>query len=200
MKRILFTAVMVVLFPSLAAAQSVHVVVPAVRVTVAPPPLRVEVRPVAPSPAHVWIGGHWVWRGSRHVWIAGDWARPPRSGYVWVEPRWVPQAGQWVFYEGYWNNPVVVTPSTVYQPTPRPAQPIEARFAPPAPIVEVRPALPFHGAAWIAGHWHWTGAQYVWMAGSWSAPRRGYVWVPGHWQPAGPHWRFVPGRWRAARQ
>ena len=31
--------------------------------------------PVAPSPNHVWIGGHWAWRGGAHVWVA----RPLRA-------------------------------------------------------------------------------------------------------------------------
>jgi len=60
------------LLPGIAHAQvSVQVAVPAVSVRVAPPPLRAEVRPVAPTAAHVWIAGHWAWRANRHVWIPG---------------------------------------------------------------------------------------------------------------------------------
>ena len=196
MKRMLMASLMVVLLPSFAPAQvSVHVSVPAVRVRVAPPPLRVEVRPVAPSAAHVWVAGNWAWRGGRHVWIPGAWALAPRPGHVWVEPRWVQESAQWVFYEGYWNNPVEVTPSVVYQPAP-PAQPVLVTVAPPRRVAEVRPAVPFPGAVWIGGHWHWTGAQYVWVGGSWSAPHRGYVWVPERWHQVGHQWRFEPGHWR----
>src|SRR4051812_49402716 len=63
----------IVSFSQIAHAQ-VRVVVPGVRVGVAPPPARVEVRPVAPSRAHVWIPGHWAWRHGAHVWIGGYYA------------------------------------------------------------------------------------------------------------------------------
>ena len=40
-------------------------------ITVAPPAPQVEVVPMAPSPRHVWIPGHWQWRPPmhRHVWV-----------------------------------------------------------------------------------------------------------------------------------
>jgi hypothetical protein len=92
-----------VLMAALAPAQvSVHIYVPGVRVAVAPPPLRVESQPPAPSSAHVWLAGHWAWRGGHHVWIPGHWALAPGPGSTWVEPRWVQAGGRWVFYEGYW--------------------------------------------------------------------------------------------------
>src|SRR6478672_7023287 len=50
---------------------------PGVRVRVAPPAARVEVRVAAPSPRHVWIPGYWEWQGGRHVWIVGRWELPP---------------------------------------------------------------------------------------------------------------------------
>ncbi len=52
-------------------------------VMVAPPPPRVEVIGVAPTPGYVWIGGYWNWVGDRHEWVAGHWAAP-RAGYHWV--------------------------------------------------------------------------------------------------------------------
>ena len=48
------------------AAEAARVVV-----RVAPPASRVEVRTVAPSHGHVWVGGYWRWNGSAHVWVAG---------------------------------------------------------------------------------------------------------------------------------
>src|SRR5262245_51669278 len=75
---------------------------PAVRVRVAPPVVRREVRVVAPSPRHVWVGGYWAWQGRRHVWIAGHWELPPAPNQMWVEARWVLENGEWVFYPGYW--------------------------------------------------------------------------------------------------
>jgi WXXGXW repeat (2 copies) len=170
--------------------------VASVRVTVAPPPARVEVRPVAPSPHHVWLEGHWAWRGRRYVWLPGYWALPPVPGYVWVDPRWVQEGGQWVFYDGQWVPQAEITPGAVYEPPAPPPKPIEATIAPPVPIVEVPPPVPFVGAVWISGYWHWAGARYVWVGGRWSAPRPGFAWVEPRWQHAGPHWRFVPGHWR----
>ncbi|RYZ37428.1 MAG: hypothetical protein EOP49_31725 [Sphingobacteriales bacterium] len=40
-------------------------------VVVHQPPPRVEVIPVAPSPRHVWVKGHYVQRGHRQVWVKG---------------------------------------------------------------------------------------------------------------------------------
>ncbi len=36
-----------------------------------PPPARVEVVPVAPSPRHVWVPGHYVRRGRDYIWVNG---------------------------------------------------------------------------------------------------------------------------------
>src|SRR5262245_9298433 len=73
--------------PHVVAPPPPHVVVappvvrgPGVRVRMAPPPMRVEVRPMAPSPRHVWAPGYWQWRGGRHVWMAGSWIVPPVVG------------------------------------------------------------------------------------------------------------------------
>ncbi len=39
-----------------------------------PPPARVEVVPVAPSPRHVWVPGHYVRRGRNYIWVNGYYA------------------------------------------------------------------------------------------------------------------------------
>src|SRR5260370_36887109 len=103
--------------PALAAPE-VFVSVPGVRVTVAPPPLRVEAQPVRPSVRHLWIAGHWAWRGGAHVWMPGYWALPPGAGYAWVPARWVQEGGQWVFYQGHWRRAVEPPPNVVYEPSP----------------------------------------------------------------------------------
>ena len=197
MRRILLllTAVAVLsLSPGLARADVV--VVPGVRVSVAPPPPRVEVRPVAPSAAHLWIPGHWAWRGGAHVWLGGHYALPPAPGYRWVAARWVNEGGQWVFFEGHWAMVQPTSPSYVYDPGPAPAQEVIVQQAPPEPIVEVRPATPFGGAVWIPGYWQWNGFRHVWVGGHWSAPRAGWVWEPHHWQPTPRGYVWVRGHWR----
>jgi hypothetical protein len=190
--RALAFAALVSLAPAAAYAQS-YVVVPAVRVAVAPPPLRVEVIPARPSAGHVWIPGHWIWRNGVHEWAVGHWALPPEPGYVWEPARWVAEGGQWAFYEGHWRL-AAPPPAVVYQPAPVTTTVVET--APPAPIVEVRPVAPYANAVWIGGYWYWTGARHFWVGGRWSAPYAGHVWEPHHWERDGVHYRFVVGRWR----
>jgi hypothetical protein len=195
MKRtLLMLALLSVPLPALAQV-SVQFSVPGVRVVAPPPPPRVEVQMARPSPNHVWIAGHYAWRGGAHVWLPGHWAMPPSGGYTWEPARWVNQNGQWVFYEGHWRAPVA-QPTVVYQPPPEPAQPVEVEAAPPPPIVEARTAAPFGGAVWIPGYWQWNGGRHVWVGGRWSAGRAGMMWEPAHWEQRGHHHRFVPGHWR----
>ena len=200
MRRILLSLATVTLLsfaPRLAHAQvTATVVVPGVRVSVPPPPLRAEVRPVAPSPRHTWIPGHWVWRNGAHVWYGGYYALPPAPGYHWVHARWVNEGGQWVFFEGHWAINQPTSPTYVYDPGPAPAEEVVVQQAPPEPIVEVRPATPFANAVWIPGYWQWNGYRHVWVGGHWSAPRAGWVWEPHHWQQTPRGWVHVRGHWR----
>ena len=72
---------------------------------------------------------------------------------------------------------------------------VYVRVGPPAPVVEVRPALR-RGYVWRDGYYRWNGHRYVWNrgryvrapyanaawnAGRWERSNRGYYWVPGHW-------------------
>src|SRR5262249_18399810 len=159
-------------------------------------PPRVEVRPVAPSVSHVWIPGHWAWRGGAHVWIGGHYALPPAPGYHWVHARWGNQGGQWTFYEGHWALNQPTSPTYGYEPGPAPAREWVAEGAPPEPIAEVRPMAPFAGAVWIPGYWQWNGYRHVWVGGHYSAPRAGWVWEPHHWQRTPRGWVHVTGHWR----
>jgi hypothetical protein len=76
----------------------------ATRVVVAgpPPAVRMEVRGVAPSPAHAWVDGYWAWRGG-WVWMPGRWAVPPRGRHAWVPGHWQRRGRGWVFIEGHWR-------------------------------------------------------------------------------------------------
>jgi hypothetical protein len=198
MRRILLPVALMLVslaVPTLAHAQ-VSVVVPGVRVGIAPPPPRVEVRPVAPSPAHVWIPGHWMWRRGGHVWAAGHYALPPGPGYRWVHARWVNEGGQWTYFEGHWAMNQPMSPGYVYDPGPVPAQEEVVAEEPPPPIVEVRPAMPFAGAVWIGGYWHWNGYRHAWVGGHWSAARPGWSWEPHRWEHTPRGWVHVRGHWR----
>jgi hypothetical protein len=169
---------------------------------VPPPALRTEMRPVAPSPRHIWIRGYWGWQDGRHVWMGGHWDEPPAPGRVWVDARWANENGEWVFHPGYWE-PVAAPP-----PPPPPPAPVavyadpaiaEVNIAlgpPPPRRVEVVPRQPGTGYLWIEGDWIWDGHQYRWASGRWEAPRPGWMWVPPQWQPAGAHYRWRPGHWR----
>jgi hypothetical protein len=68
-----------------------------------PPKVRREARPHRPSRRHVWIPGHWEWRGNAYVWKSGRWVVPPRAGAVWVPGRWKQSHGGWIFVAGYWR-------------------------------------------------------------------------------------------------
>jgi hypothetical protein len=191
MKRILIVVAM--LASPLASAQYL---VSAVRVNVAPPALKVEAVPVAPSPRHQWIAGYWAWRGGRHVWLGGHWALPPSAGYVWEPARWDRAGGGWSFCDGHWRNMATVQATTVYQPPPPPVVEEVADVQPPPPPQEVRPAPPFEGAVWVPGYWQWQGHQHVWVAGTWSAQPHGWRWEDHRWKKRDDgRWEHHEGHW-----
>ena len=67
--------------------------------------------------------------------------------------------------------------------------------APPAPYVEVVPAVPYAGAIWIGGYWGWAGARHAWVPGRWDHPRPGYSWRPHAWVQIGGRWHLRGGGW-----
>jgi hypothetical protein len=72
-------------------------------VRTAPPPVRVERRPVRPSPRYVWVSGYDRWNGYGYVWVPGRWVLPPRGRTAWVAPRWDHRQRGYVFVAGYWR-------------------------------------------------------------------------------------------------
>jgi hypothetical protein len=69
-----------------------------------PPPLRAETAPPPPSPAHVWIAGHWDWRiGNDFEWVPGHWVRPEAGFHTWVVGRWEHGDKGWFYVEGHWR-------------------------------------------------------------------------------------------------
>ena len=74
-----------------------------VYVPVAPPPLVVENRAVAPGPGFVWIRGYHVWNGNAYVWTPGRWERVPNGRRDWVPGHWVHARHGWYWVEGHWR-------------------------------------------------------------------------------------------------
>jgi len=72
-------------------------------VRIRPPRVRVERRTVAPSPNHVWIGGHYRYEGRRYVWEGGRWEMGPRAGAVWVPGHWRHTRRGWYWVDGHWR-------------------------------------------------------------------------------------------------
>ncbi len=67
---------------------------------------------------------------------------------------------------------------------------------PPPPVrVEVQPAPPSPGRMWVAGYWHWAGADWTWRGGRWEQPRAGYAWAPPRYEPYQGRYRYAPGHW-----
>jgi len=92
------------------------------------------------------------------------------------------------------------------------AQPVIVERAMPAPIVEVIPAAPAAGMAWVPGHWVWRGNEWFWVKGHYIVgavpavpalieerqpprPSPEHVWVRGHWGWEGARWSWRPGIW-----
>lgn len=73
-----------------------------VRVRMAPPAPRREVRP-PPRRGYVWVPGYWEWRRGRFTWVEGRFERE-RRGQRWREPRWVRRGGEWQFTPGGWGR------------------------------------------------------------------------------------------------
>jgi hypothetical protein len=67
--------------------------------------------------------------------------------------------------------------------------------APPAPYVEVVPAIPYAGAIWIGGYWGWAGGRHQWYPGRWDRPRAGYNYRPHAWVQQGGRWHLRGGAW-----
>lgn len=109
-----------------ALAQTVLVRLPAgFRVELAPPRLRVEVPPPAPSPSQTWVPGYWSFANGNYVWVAGTYVATPQPGATWVAARWVTRDGAWYFEPGRWATGAVVAtpPPPSYQQQPPPYQP-----------------------------------------------------------------------------
>jgi len=92
------------------------------------------------------------------------------------------------------------------------AQAVVVERAMPAPVVEVVPAVPGAGYAWVPGHWVWRGGAWFWVKGHYiqgavtpmpapvvevipGRPTPGHFWVKGHYGWEGGRWAWHPGVW-----
>lgn len=72
-------------------------------IPMAPPPMQVEVIPVAPQPGYVFVPGYWGWHHDQHVWIRGRWIAE-RPGHRWVGERWEQRGPNWHMVPGQWQR------------------------------------------------------------------------------------------------
>jgi hypothetical protein len=68
-----------------------------------PAPAEGQVTGTAPSPAYVWMSGHWNSEGGQWQWVAPHWELPPSRSAVWIEGHWVPSGTSWAWSNGAWN-------------------------------------------------------------------------------------------------
>jgi hypothetical protein len=79
-----------------AGAQTIYV-----KIRPAPP---VIVRPVAPSPVHVWVAEEWRPNGAGYVYSGGYWAAPPHPGWVWIPGHWKRHEYGEYWVGGHWRH------------------------------------------------------------------------------------------------
>jgi hypothetical protein len=77
-----------------------------------------------------------------------------------------------------------------------PVATVYAPVAPPAPYVEVQPAIPYVGAVWVGGFWNWAGGRYAWVPGRYERSRPGYRWEAPRWNRDARGWQRQGGGWQ----
>jgi hypothetical protein len=150
-----------------------------VTATQAPPALRVETPPPAPSVGYTWTPGYWYWGSNGYEWISGSWMEPPRPGLVFVSPHWIRRGPSYVFVGGgwAWNGSV-----RVIVPVYRHAH-IAFSFGRPNPFLRTWYRYP--GVSWrYYGYGHQRYRPYY------SSSRPGYYGPRAH--PASPVQRYHP--------
>lgn len=65
----------------------------------------IVVKPVCPSPHHIWVGGSWKWnrKARNYVWVDGYWTQPRKHGTFWVEGHWRSTRRGWKYIPGHWS-------------------------------------------------------------------------------------------------
>lgn len=137
----------------------------------APPSARVE--RWRAKPGHIWVTGHWDWRGNDYVWVGGRYERE-RRGYRWRDARYEERDGDYVMVDGGWMS---VGPSSA------------------PPPVRVERYDNRRGYVYVSGNWNWSGNQWVWVAGHYERERRGYRYREPRWEQQNDAWISVQGAW-----
>lgn len=91
----------------------------------------------------------------------------------------------------YPRHAVYAEPMPVGAPVPL----VVVDVAPPAPYVQVVPAIPYAGAIWIGGYWGWNEGRHQWVTGRWEQGRPGYRWHSHGWVNQGGRWHLHGGGW-----
>ncbi len=60
-------------------------------------------RPVRPSPNHVWVSEEWVPNGGAYAYHDGYWAVPPHPGAIWAAGHWRHRRHGYVWVGGFWR-------------------------------------------------------------------------------------------------
>ncbi len=61
------------------------------------------VRPAAPGPDYVWIGGEWEWSGGNYRWHEGSWQHG-REGHTWKSGYWENSNKGYRWHKGGWQK------------------------------------------------------------------------------------------------
>jgi hypothetical protein len=73
------------------------------RITVAPPPLRVYVQPPCPAEGYIWTPGYWKYTRDGYIWIPGAWVQPPELGFLFTPGYWEFVDGAYMWHHSYWG-------------------------------------------------------------------------------------------------
>ena len=92
-------------FAAIVSASPAALGAPRVYISLPPPPLVVETRPVAPGPHHVWVEGYHRWDGHAYVWVPGAYAIPPHHYTVWVPGHYAHHHTHGYYWvAGHWRH------------------------------------------------------------------------------------------------
>lgn len=188
--------------------------VPVGAVPEGPPAATGAVAGPAPSPAYVWMSGHWNMESGQWKWVSAHWELPPSRSAIWVGGHWVSQGGSWIWVNGAWNVADMPQaeagppqppgqPATQGQVVPAPSTPapyLDGQYGPggvdraidqPPVTTDYGPSydVAYPGYSWTYDPWYWGG--YPWTYLGWGPGFYGW-WgggAYGHWGHSGPSGR-----------